>query len=91
MRYQSNEKYLKSSLITKDSSQSFAAISTVLNSKAHINLRSSAVLPTLNSGSMAISRTNPINKSIDTSIKRLKESLRFNNDVHAMADDSLAL
>jgi len=91
LRYQSNEKYLKSSLITKDSSQSFAAISTVLNSKAHINLRSSAVLPTLNSGSMAISRTNPINKSIDTSIKRLKESLRFNNDVHAMADDSLAL
>ena len=49
------------------------------------------MLPTLNSGSMAISRTNPINKSIDTSIKRLKESLRFNNDVHAMADDSLAL
>ena len=49
------------------------------------------MLPNLNSGSIAISRTNPINKSIDTSIKRLKESLRFNNELHAIADDTLAL
>jgi len=41
-----------------------------------MNLRSSAVLPNLNSVSLAVSRANPINKSIDTSIKRLKESLR---------------
>ncbi|CDW91802.1 UNKNOWN [Stylonychia lemnae] len=91
LKLEQNEKKIKQNLQLRDNSQSFITTSTILNSKSQNNLRSSVAMPSLNSGSIIVTRTSAVNKSIDNSIRRMKESLKLNNEYNNIPDDTTAL